>query len=164
MTRDEWLLAGQFLLDAHGPFHFRAHEIANVGRTSNGAVLTAPPPDVALNAVQLIADVLEWVRGFEGEAIVDVNSWYRDPEYNRAIGGARRSVHMTGAAADINKRGWTPERLASAIHVAHPRSHTLGLGLYRNFVHVDIRGSLGRPAPARWSGTGIPDSWWRLST
>jgi hypothetical protein len=162
MTRAEWLLVGTYLLEAHEVEHFRAYEVADVGRTRGSAVLTAPPPTVAQNALVLYDEALEWIRNRLGEpAAVHVSSWYRSPEYNRAVGGASRSVHMTGAAADINKSGWSPRDLALAIHRSHPQPEVLGVGLYQTFVHVDVRGFLGRRAPARWSGAGVPSDWWQ---
>lgn len=161
MTRAEWLVTGQYVLDAHGVEDFRAYEVADVGRTRGNARLEAPPPHLILNAVTLYDEVLRWIRNELGSpAAVHVSSWYRSPGYNRAIGGASRSLHMTCAAADINKQGWSPRDLARAIHKDHPRSQALGLGLYRGFVHVDVRGLIGRQAPARWQGVGVEPRWW----
>lgn len=162
MTRAEWLVCGQYLLDAHGVENFRAYEVADVGRRRGTVVLQAPPASLVLNAVTLYEEVLGWIRNELGApAPVHVTSWYRDPDYNAAVGGASGSVHMTCAAADINKSGWTPRDLALAIHNEHPDSTRLGIGLYRTFVHVDVRGFIGRSAPARWPGSGIEAGWWQ---
>lgn len=162
MTRDEFLLAGGFFLEAHGVQNFRAYEVANVGRLANGRgpALLAPPPELMPNALRLIEDVLEWVRWYRGPAPVHVSSWYRDPAYNAAVGGASQSLHMTCGAADINKTGWSPLKLARTIHHDHPHSDKLGIGCYRTFVHVDVRGWLGRRAPARWGPVG---NWWEAA-
>lgn len=159
MTREEFYAAGQFVLDVHGVTAFRAYEVAPVGRLANGRgpALLAPPPDVMRNALTLIDEVLLWVRSEGVEAAVHVSSWYRDPAYNTAIGGAGESIHMTGGAADINKKGLAPLALARLIHGRHPAAHRLGIGLYHSFVHVDVRGFIGRQAPARWGPVG---RWW----
>lgn len=161
MTRAEWLVCGQYLLDAHGVENFRAYEVADVGRRRGNVTLDAPPASLVLNAVILWEEVLDWVRNDLGDpAAVHVNSWYRDPDYNAAVGGASRSVHMTCAAADINKSGMTPGELARAIHDQHPDSDQLGIGLYNTFVHVDVRGFIDRSAPARWPRGGPLAFWW----
>lgn len=49
---------------------------------------------------RLVDDVLDPLREAWGKPIT-VNSGYRCPELNRAVGGARASQHMLGQAADI---------------------------------------------------------------
>lgn len=164
MNRVEWLTCGQYFLDAHQVMHFRAYEIADVGRQAGAVSLNAPPADLLPNALKLIEKVLGWIRWKDGSSAILVNSWYRDEAYNRAVGGAARSLHLTCGAADINKRGWSAERLALTLHREHPDRDKLGIGLYPTFVHVDIRGFLGRRAPARWAGgVGVDRGWWRAS-
>lgn len=160
MTRDEFYLAGGYFLEAHGVQHFRAHEIAPVDRRANGTgpVLQAPPPELMPNALRLIQEVLEWVRWYHGPAPVHVSSWYRDEAYNAAIGGVPHSMHLLAAAADINKDGLPPLALARIIHRDHPHADKLGIGCYKTFVHVDVRGFLKLPAPARWGPVG---EWWK---
>lgn len=48
----------------------------------------------------LMEDCLDKVREMWGKSI-GVNSGYRSPELNRAVGGAKNSQHMRGEAADI---------------------------------------------------------------
>ena len=55
-----------------------------------------------LNA--LMDDCLDKVREMWGRPI-GVNSGYRSPELNRAVGGAKNSQHLRGEAADINAGG-----------------------------------------------------------
>ena len=158
MTAAEWKVGGDQVLAelVGGDIHFTAREVAPVGRLTKGVPLAVPPREVVQNAGLLIHQLLEWLRA-EAGAVIDVNSWYRDPADNAAVGGAPRSLHLTGAAADVNVRGLTPPEVALLVHHQCPISDQLGIGLYRSFVHLDVRGLLGRKAPARW---GTPGLWW----
>lgn len=158
MTRDEWAAAAGFFLAAHGVENFTAAEICLVGRIRGGATLEAPPPEFMRHALKLIG-VLEWLRWYQGAAAVHVNSWYRSEAYNAVISVSDKSMHLTAGAADITKDGWPPSRVALALHNDYPMAEQLGIGLYDTRVHVDVRGMLGRRAPARWSGPGVSE-WW----
>lgn len=165
MTRDEWGATCQVVLDASVPgTHFSPFEIADVGRCTyvywSGYVSSSesPPPEPVLlqappiplldNALRLI-EILEYVREENSSAPVLVNSWYRGEYYNAACGGVPQSMHTTLGAADIVKIGHTPSQVADILE-AHPLAEKLGIGRYPSFTHVDIRGWLERPAPARW--------------
>ncbi len=59
------------------------------------------PTDKAVeNMTRLIKVVLDPLREAYGQPIT-VNSGYRSPALNKAVGGAKNSQHMTGEAADI---------------------------------------------------------------
>lgn len=65
---------------------------------------------------------------------VRINSAYRSPAHNKAIGGASASYHTKGMAADITIDGMTPLEVASL-------AHDLGLGgikAYPSFTHIDV--------------------------
>lgn len=85
---------------------------------------------------------LEQVRAHFGVSI-KINSGYRCPKHNAAIGGAKNSQHMLGTAADIVVSGVAP----STVHAYLDPIHDGGLGSYKSFTHVDARD--GR---ARWTG------------
>ena len=94
---------------------------------------------------QRLVDALQELRDLAGLP-VRVTSGYRCSEHNRAIGGATRSQHLLGTAADIVVRGMIPAemyRLAKDIEAFHNG----GIGVYpdKGFIHVDVRD--GR---ARW--------------
>lgn len=59
-----------------------------------------PPPEIVEHLRALCVNILQPVRDAVGVSI-HVNSGYRCPSLNRAIGGAANSQHMTGHAADI---------------------------------------------------------------
>ena len=148
MTKNNWVeICGKCLAD-HGTTNFSALEVCDVGRRSGGVVLSAPPVELLENAYKLI-DVLEWLRAEDGTASVLVNSWYRDPRYNAAIGGVSHSMHLTLGAADIVKVGRSPSEVAGLLE-SSPYNNLLGVGRYKTFTHLDVRGMIGRQSPARW--------------
>ena len=79
-----------------------------------------------------------------------VNSAYRSPEHNKAVGGAPASKHMLGIAFDVRMDNHDPDTyIAAALAVGFR-----GIGTYpkQNFVHVDARterASWGNPFPKR---------------
>lgn len=82
---------------------------------------------------------LQKIRQHFGKPVY-IHSGYRCDCHNRAVGGAKRSRHMTGQAADISVEGMAPAAVA-----AYAESiGILGIGLYETaedgyFVHIDTR-------------------------
>lgn len=94
-------------------------------------------------------DKLQALRAKLGKPMV-VNSAYRSPEHNRAVGGAKNSKHMQGIAFDVRMDNHDPaEYIAAALAVGFN-----GIGTYpkQGFVHVDARATRaawGDPFPKR---------------
>ncbi len=65
-----------------------------------------------------------------------VRSAYRSPEHNRAVGGAKASKHLEGAAFDIAMANHDPANFEEAAREAG----FLGFGFYprSGFMHVDL--------------------------
>lgn len=83
--------------------------------------------------------VLQNIRNQFGKPII-INSGYRTPEYNKKVGGATRSQHCYGTAADIVVDGVSPVSVAIAAEKALKETgHPGGIGIYKSFVHVDVR-------------------------
>lgn len=77
------------------------------------------------------------------KAPVIINSGYRSPSHNAAVGGVKNSQHILGTAADIVVRGVSPLEVAQyAEHLMPDRG---GIGVYKDFTHVDVRA-----VRARW--------------
>ena len=85
---------------------------------------------------------------------VKIISGYRSPDYNKKIGGAKRSQHMLAKAADIKIEGMEPWMVYKIIEHLIYEGHMMkgGLGIYETFVHYDVRGR-----NARWKGKGVKD-------
>ena len=96
-----------------------------------------------------VANQLQILRNYIGKPIT-INSGYRSEEYNASIkGSSKKSQHVMGRAADIVVSGITPIELHKTIELLIENGEMLqgGLGLYKNFVHYDIRGT-----KSRWNG------------
>lgn len=83
-----------------------------------------------------LVEVLQQIRTHFGKAVT-INSAYRTPPYNKKVGGVTTSQHTYGTAADIKIAGVTPKQLYD--YVDKLLGNTGGVGLYKTFVHVDVR-------------------------
>lgn len=68
--------------------------------TQHRALDNTPPPEV-IEHLRITAQGLEAVRTILGDYGVRINSGYRSPEVNAAVGGVSNSAHLTGYAADF---------------------------------------------------------------
>ncbi|MEM6902538.1 MAG: D-Ala-D-Ala carboxypeptidase family metallohydrolase [Pseudomonadota bacterium] len=88
-----------------------------------GSVLVVPAAIGALNRARR-----DWGRPFV------INSAYRSPAYNAAIGGSPNSYHPKGMAFDIDLSDYDRDQLIDCL-----RHHGFGgLGRYGTVVHADI--------------------------
>ena len=60
-----------------------------------------PTEDHKINMVELAENIFEPLRMYVGGPI-KINSFYRSPELNKAIGGSSKSQHCNGQAIDID--------------------------------------------------------------
>ena len=77
--------------------------LAELTVTEHRDLDNTPPPEI-VDKLVLVAQLLERIRTLSGCPIA-VNSGYRCPELNQAVGGASNSQHMKGEAADIHAIG-----------------------------------------------------------
>ncbi len=77
-----------------------------------------------------------------GQPSVTINSGYRPPIVNAAVGGASNSQHLYGAAADIVVSGIRPHEVYKRLNQKHGSKGGLGNGA--NFTHLDLRGYRAR--------------------
>lgn len=73
------------------------------------------PPAFALNNLQRLAEFLEQVRNLLGKPMI-VDSGYRSPEVNHAVGSASNSQHIKGCACDFRVQDMTPAEVVEVIH------------------------------------------------
>ena len=91
-----------------------------------------------------LVNLLQKIRSHFGKAVI-INSAYRTEAHNKSIGGATYSQHKYGLAADIHINGVTPKEIAAYVETLMPSSG--GIGIYKSFVHVDVR-----RVKSRWNG------------
>ena len=84
--------------------HFTLEEMTKSQTASRKGIDNTAPPEVVESLKLLCEHVLEKIRIHFGRPLT-INSGYRGPKLNKAIGGAKNSQHMTGQAADIEIAG-----------------------------------------------------------
>ena len=95
-----------------------------------------------VKANQHLIAVLELLRLKFGKPVV-ITSGYRCAEHNSNVGGAPKSKHVEGIAADIKINGISPGVIFDYLDGTFPNCY--GIGLYSGWVHIDVR-----EAKARW--------------
>lgn len=100
----------------------------------------ATPPQVLAHLVTL-ATFLQRVRDLYNKPII-INSGYRCTSHNTKVGGAPRSYHLLGIAADIYIKGISTQELFSTLHESMKNGYIPSGGIknYGSFVHYDYRG------------------------
>lgn len=93
-----------------------------------------------------LVEVLQKIRDHFGNP-VNINSGFRTASYNKRkdVGGATYSQHLYGTAADIRISGVSPKNIAAYAETLLPNKG--GIGIYKDFVHVDVR-----DVKSRWNG------------
>lgn len=83
-----------------------------------------------------LVDNLEKCRQEYGQAVI-INSGYRCLKHNKEIGGANRSQHMEGKAADTRPKLLTTDTMDEWIKVLSGTFKAMGIA--QSFIHVDVR-------------------------
>lgn len=124
-------------IDLHeGDDAYQVASAAGLARLApNGLLKQTEHVDVACLKPSLVR-VLKTIEGHYGKKVV-VTSGYRNPDRNRQARGARNSLHMYCAAADIQVEGISKWDLAAFMRTMPGRG---GVGTYchTNSVHVDV--------------------------
>ena len=86
--------------------------------------------------------LLEAIRSEAGDKANTINSGYRSPAHNKAVGGVSNSQHVKGTAADIVVEDTDPLTVGQiAEYILGNRG---GIGVYQTFTHVDTRANRSR--------------------
>lgn len=71
-----------------------------------------------------------------------IHSGHRCQKYNESVGGASRSQHLKGTAADFTLEGISNNQVQE--YVLRENYDRFGIGRYRGFTHLDVRGYVAR--------------------
>ena len=85
-----------------------------------------------------LVTILDILRNKVGKPVY-INSGYRTPARNKAVGGAKYSYHMRGMAADIRVNGMSAKQVANELNAIVPDE--CGIIVYKSWVHFDVRTS-----------------------
>lgn len=80
--------------------YFTMRELTRSATAEAKGIDNTPTTEAAVRLTTLVTHVLDPLREMYGRPIT-VNSGYRCPQLNSAVGGAKTSQHMRGEAADI---------------------------------------------------------------
>lgn len=89
--------------------HFTLEELTRTSAKDKDGnpIDNTPAPEIVRNLRWLAENYLEYIREKTGQPVI-INSGYRSPEVNKAVGGAQASMHLQGLAVDINCGGSVP--------------------------------------------------------
>ncbi len=109
--------------------------------------------------------ILQKIRATLNVPII-INSTYRSREHNLLVGGEDNSLHLSFNAIDFVPTGYSSAEISHLANEIMNRKfvslcffnfsmititpNIMGVGSYRNFIHIDTRGLLGRHSPAMW--------------
>ena len=104
----------EFVMENQITKNFTLAELTYSATASKKGIKNQPSEEHYKNIVTLCEKVLQPLRDKLGKPIV-INSCYRCPELNTAVGGAKTSQHCNGQAADIEIMGLSNYDLACYI-------------------------------------------------
>ncbi|HEY9763917.1 MAG TPA: D-Ala-D-Ala carboxypeptidase family metallohydrolase [Trichocoleus sp.] len=113
------------------------------GEATHGGTRIPENQDVVYGMIRA-AKALEDIRYRLGGRPMSINSWYRPPAINAAVGGARQSRHLVGDAVDFVVSGYHPYDVFDRLDAWWGSRG--GLASASVFTHLDTRGYR-----ARWS-------------
>ena len=120
--------------------HFSGSEVTRLFRNLRSGVRNSPPPRSLWSNIVPMLVLLNNFRQGIGKSIV-LYSTYRSPEYNRAVGGARKSQHLKNSAIDFASPHISPQAIYNRLlKIRTAQGFRGGLKKYSTFVHIDNRG------------------------
>lgn len=115
--------------------YFTIKELTKSSTAEAKGIDNTPTPEVERNLTALVDNILDGVREIYGKPIT-VNSGYRCPELNKAVGGSATSDHVKGFAADIT--GGSKEENERLFNIIKHNFHFSQLIDEKNFSWVHV--------------------------
>lgn len=81
--------------------HFTIDELCRSATAQRQSIDNTPTPEIRAKLQTLIEELLDPIRTAWG-APISINSGYRSPALNKAVGGVATSQHQKGEAADLS--------------------------------------------------------------
>ena len=114
--------------------HFKFQELVVTSTGLDNTVSTS----AHLGNLANLWDTLNFIREKFGKAVY-VNSAFRTPAVNKAVGGAKKSLHMQGRAADIRPKDLSELEQLWNVVCSYDREYGLSEKIkYETFIHVAI--------------------------
>lgn len=88
-----------------------------------------------------LIEVIQDVRDHFGEPVV-ISSGLRCEAHNKRVGGAPKSQHLLGTAADLRIAKVKPGDVYDYLDKKYPNKY--GVGRYNTFTHIDVRSNRAR--------------------
>ena len=121
--------------------HFTLQELKKSVTAEKLGIDNSIPLSIIPNIEILINQVLDPIREYMNEPIY-VNSGYRCPLLNKAVGGVAGSQHVLGQAADITTRS----RLQDLLMEGYIEENLIfdQMIIYKNFIHISYKATGNR--------------------
>ncbi len=137
--------------------HFTLEELSFSEIALRKGLVNTPEASHVANLTDLCQTLLEPIRLILGVPL-HVNSAYRSPAVNTAIGGAISSAHLDGRAADIVPIGLALPEAFTAIRIARLPLDQVILEC-NAWIHVSIAPRGRDPRHQALTATGHPGAW-----
>ena len=109
-----------------------------VGEVTNRDSRRIPKDFQTKRRIKKFAKELDFIREKYNCPIV-INSWYRPPHINAAVGGASNSQHIQGWAADVEFRTSQEKKLRIEQDLVRTWNGGVGIGqATKGFTHLDL--------------------------
>ena len=118
--------------------HFTISELLKSDTALKNKLWNGAPKEAEENLKALVDEVLDPLREAYGRPI-RVNSGYRCPKHNQAVGGVANSQHLRGEAADIQPVVGNEADLPQLARILISNGKFDQLILYPTFIHVSYR-------------------------
>lgn len=111
--------------------HFSLAEL-----TVTNTKLDNTPSKEVIEVLRTTAFYMEKVRELLGNVAITINSGYRSPDVNRAVGGTSNSSHTYGYAVDFTAYGHTPLTISNILSKSNLKFDQL---IYeKTWVHISF--------------------------